>query len=96
LRRGNTIDYVAHERQAANIGEDHFGQPQSKWVRRPAHDLIRGKIFSLSVVIRTPESTNRSAGVNPGAEVTSGEVYMQIFFSTVPLKPFFRAPDRAN
>jgi hypothetical protein len=65
---------MAHGRQVTNSDEVHFSWPQSKWVRRLEHDLIRGKIFSLSVVIRTPESTNRSADANLGAEVTGGEV----------------------
>jgi hypothetical protein len=75
LRRcGNTTDYVAHGRQEADSGEDHFGWLRSKWVRWPAHNHIRGKIFSLSVVIRTPESMNRSASANLGTKVTNGEI----------------------
>jgi hypothetical protein len=55
--------------------------------QHPTSSVVRS--FSPQVIIRAPMGTNRIAGTNPGAEVTSGEVHC-IYWSlsgTVPSEP---------
>jgi hypothetical protein len=67
LRCGNTSKYVASRWQAADSGEGHLDRLQGKWVRRPAHGLIRGQ--DLFTVGRYPhlERMNHNAGEDRGA-----------------------------
>jgi hypothetical protein len=55
------------------------------------------KNFLPWVIIRAPLGTNDSAGVNPGARVTGGEVRCtwDLLQSTIQSEPFIRAPDKA-
>jgi hypothetical protein len=53
----------------------HFERSQGKWVRRPAHNLIRDLDLFTGPVISTPRHARiTAAGANPRVEITGGEM----------------------
>jgi hypothetical protein len=64
----------------------------------PTHDLIHGEdLFTADHNPHTREHRIMAAGVNPGAEVTDGEVHcIRDIFRHCTIGIFFRAPDRAK
>jgi hypothetical protein len=63
---------VASEWQAADSGEVTWTGCRASGYGGQLTVSSMVKIFSLSVVIRTPESTNRSTGEDLGAKITGG------------------------
>jgi hypothetical protein len=47
--------------------EGHLDRPQGKWVRWPAHGLIRGQDLFTAGRYPHPERTNHNAGEDRGA-----------------------------
>jgi hypothetical protein len=98
LRRGNTSEYVASRRQAANSVEGHLDRPQGKWVRQPAHGLIRGQ--DLFTVGRYPHIRGHESQRRRGSQrmPTDGDRFTEpaIWFSYCTITFFIGRSDRAN
>jgi hypothetical protein len=81
----------------ARLRRGHLDRPQGKWVRRPAHDLIRGQgLFTLGRYLH-PERTNRNAGKDHGARPLAaiGSLNL-ILFSHYTIAFFIKRSDMAN